>query len=31
MRSVLGRVDYPGRKVVVPDPAICGGPDILPG
>jgi polyphosphate kinase 2 len=30
MQSVLGRLDYPGRKVAAPDPKICGGPDILP-
>jgi polyphosphate kinase len=30
MQSVLGRLDYPDRKVAPPDPKICGGPDILP-
>jgi polyphosphate kinase 2 len=30
MQSVLGRLDYPGRKVAPPDPKICGGPGILP-
>lgn len=29
MRSILSRLDYPGRKVEAPDPAICGGPEIL--
>jgi len=31
MQSLLGRLDYPGKSVVDPDPAICGGPGILPG
>jgi polyphosphate kinase len=31
MQSVLGSLDYPGREIVAPDPAICGGPEILPG
>jgi polyphosphate kinase len=30
MQSVLGRLDYPGRKVAAPDPRICGGPEVLP-
>jgi polyphosphate kinase 2 len=29
MRAVLGRLDYPDRKVDPPDPAICGGPKEL--
>jgi polyphosphate kinase 2 len=31
MRSVLARVDYPGREAAAPDPRICGGPELLPG
>jgi polyphosphate kinase 2 (PPK2 family) len=29
MQAVLGRLDYPGKAVAVPDPAICGGPELL--
>jgi polyphosphate kinase 2 len=29
MQSVLSRLDYPGKAVADPDPAICGGPEIL--
>ena len=29
MQAVLSRLDYPGRDVPAPDPAICGGPEIL--
>ncbi|MER2509880.1 polyphosphate kinase 2 [Amaricoccus sp.] len=29
MRALLGRLDYPDRKVPAPDPRICGGPEIL--
>jgi hypothetical protein len=28
---VLARLDYPGKDVAPPDPAICGGPEILLG
>ena len=31
MRSVLFRIDYPGKDVEAPDPKICGGPELLPG
>ena len=32
IRSILARVDYAGKgKVALPDPAICGGPDIWHG
>jgi polyphosphate kinase 2 len=31
MRSVLERLDYPGKDVEPPDPRICGGPELLPG
>jgi len=31
MRSVLSRIDYPGKDVPAPDPRICGGPELLPG
>jgi polyphosphate kinase 2 len=31
MQSVLSRLDYPGKKAADPDPAICGGPEILLG
>ena len=24
-----GRLDYPGKAVTAPDPAICGGPELL--
>ena len=30
MQAVLGRLDYPDKRVAAPDPAICGGPGILP-
>ena len=30
MHAVLARLDYPGKAVEPPDPAICGGPEILP-
>jgi hypothetical protein len=26
---VLSRLDYPGKDAPAPDPAICGGPEIL--
>jgi polyphosphate kinase 2 len=29
MQSVLARLDYPGKSVDAPDPAICGGPELL--
>lgn len=29
MRSILSRLDYPGKSVGAPDPAICGGPELL--
>ena len=29
MQAVLARLDYPGKDVAAPDPAICGGPEIL--
>jgi polyphosphate kinase 2 len=29
MQHVLSRLDYPGRAVAAPDPAITGGPEIL--
>jgi polyphosphate kinase 2 len=29
MQSVLSRLDYPDKDVDPPDPAICGGPEIL--
>lgn len=29
MRAILSRLDYPGKEVTAPDPAICGGPEIL--
>ena len=29
MQAVLARLDYPGKDVAPPDPAICGGPDLL--
>jgi polyphosphate kinase 2 len=29
MHAVLSRLDYPGKDVPAPDPAICGGPEIL--
>jgi polyphosphate kinase 2 len=29
MQAVLARLDYPGKRVGAPDPAICGGPEIL--
>ena len=31
IRSVLSRLDYPGKKEMLPDPLICGGPEILTG
>ena len=31
MQAVLTRLDYPGKEVAVPDPLICGGPEILVG
>lgn len=31
MQSLLSRLDYPGKKVDAPDPAICGGPEIIEG
>ncbi len=29
MQSVLARLDYPGKIALDPDPAICGGPEML--
>jgi polyphosphate kinase 2 (PPK2 family) len=29
MQAVLTRLDYPGKAVAAPDPAICAGPEIL--
>jgi polyphosphate kinase len=29
IQALLARLDYPGKDVAAPDPAICGGPDIL--
>jgi polyphosphate kinase len=29
MQSALSRLDYPGKAVADPDPAICGGPELL--
>lgn len=29
MQAILSRLDYPGKQVVAPDPAICGGPELL--
>ncbi|MBB5222528.1 polyphosphate kinase 2 [Amaricoccus macauensis] len=29
MQSILSRLDYPGKAVTPPDPAICGGPELL--
>ena len=29
MQALLARLDYPGKDVAPPDPAICGGPAIL--
>jgi polyphosphate kinase 2 len=31
MQAVLSRLDYPGKAVAAPDPAICGGPQLLLG
>lgn len=30
MQSVLSRLDYPGKKVIAPDPKISGGPGDIP-
>ena len=29
IQALLARLDYPGKDVAAPDPAICGGPEIL--
>ena len=29
MQAVLARLDYPGKAAPTPDPAICGGPELL--
>ncbi len=29
MQAILSRLDYPGKDIAEPDPAICGGPEIL--
>ena len=29
MQAVLARLDYPDKRAAAPDPAICGGPEIL--
>ena len=29
MRAILSKLDYPGKTPLPPDPAICGGPDLL--
>ena len=29
MQSLLARLDYPGKVALPPDPAICGGPEML--
>ena len=29
MQSLLARLDYPDKTALAPDPAICGGPDLL--
>ena len=29
IQALLARLDYPGKDVAPPDPAICGGPEIL--
>ncbi|MFT3973275.1 MAG: polyphosphate kinase 2 [Amaricoccus sp.] len=31
MQAILSRLDYPGKAVAAPDPAICGGPELLAG